>query len=333
MPANLKNEKINGGLFIMTSGYADKSLKVFSLNSNRELAESIANHIGTSLGKCTVSTFSDGEIQINIEESVRGAEVYVIQSISTPVNLHMMELLIMIDALKRASAHSINIVMPYYGYARQDRKARSREPITAKLVADLLQTAGAHRVITIDLHAPQIQGFFDVPIDHLQGVPILAEYFSHKELEDIVVVSPDHGGVTRARRMADRLKAPIGIIDKRRPRPNVAEVMNIIGDIEGKTAIIIDDIIDTAGTITLAANAIVDCGAKEVYACCTHPVLSGPAIERIEASNIKELIITNTIPLPKEKEIDKITQLSVASLIGEAIIRIHELKSVSILFD
>lgn len=317
----------------MTLGYKDKSLKVFSLNSNRELAESIAHHIGTELGKCTVSTFSDGEIQINIEESVRGAEVYVIQSMSAPVNLHMMELLIMIDALKRASAHSINIVMPYYGYARQDRKARSREPITAKLVADLLQTAGAHRVIAIDLHAPQIQGFFDIPIDHLQGVPILAEYFSHKELEDIVVVSPDHGGVTRARRMADRLKAPIGIIDKRRPKPNVAEVMNIIGDIEGRTAIIIDDIIDTAGTITLAANALIENGAKEVYACCTHPVLSGPAIERIEQSNIKELIVTNTIPLPEEKHIDKITQLSVASLIGEAIIRIHEYKSVSILFD
>jgi len=317
----------------MTSGYKDKSLKVFTLNANRELAESIANHIGTPLGQCSVSTFSDGEIQINIEESVRGCDVYVVQSISAPVNLHMMELLIMIDALKRASARSINIVMPYYGYARQDRKARSREPITAKLVADLLQTAGAHRVITVDLHASQIQGFFDIPIDHLQGVPILSDYFQNKNLEDIVVVSPDHGGVTRARRMADRLKAPIGIIDKRRPRPNEAEVMNIIGDIEGKTAIIIDDIIDTAGTITLAANALIENGAKEVYACCTHPVLSGPAIERIEDSKIKELVITNTIPLPDEKRIEKVTQLSVAPLIGEAIIRVHELKSVSILFD
>lgn len=317
----------------MTSGYKENSLKVFSLNSNRALAEEIAKHIGINLGKCTVSTFSDGEIQINPEESVRGCDVYVVQSTSYPVNNHLMELLIMIDALKRASAESISIVMPYYGYGRQDRKAQAREPITAKLVANLLETAGADRVVTLDLHAPQIQGFFDMPIDHLQGVPILSDYFKEKSLEDIVIVSPDHGGVTRARRMADRLKAPLGIIDKRRPRPNVAEVMNIIGNIEGKTAILIDDIIDTAGTITLAANALMDCGAKEVYACCTHPVLSYPAIERIQNSAIKELIVTNTIPLPKEKQIDKITQLSVAPLIAEAITRIHELKSVSILFD
>src|SRR5690625_1495184 len=317
----------------MTSGYKDESLKVFSLNSNRELAESIANHIGTTLGKCTVSTFSDGEIQINIEESVRGAEVYIVQSTCDSVNDHIMELLIMIDALKRASAHSINIVIPYYGYARQDRKARSREPITAKLVANLLETAGASRVITLDLHAPQIQGFFDVPIDHLQAVPILSDYFKEKNFEDLVIVSPDHGGVTRARRMAERLKAPIGIIDKRRPKPNVAEVMSIIGNIEGKTAILIDDIIDTAGTITLAANALIDSGAKEVYACCTHPVLSGPAVQRIQESSIKELVVTNTIKLPEEKKIDKIKELSVAPLIGEAIMRIHDLKSVSILFD
>lgn len=318
---------------MMTSSYKDPSLKVFTLNSNRKLAEEIANHIGTSLGECTVSTFSDGEVQINIEESIRGCDVYVVQSTCLPVNQHLMELLIMIDALKRASAKSINIVMPYYGYARQDRKARAREPITAKLVADLLETAGATRVITLDLHAPQIQGFFDMPIDHLQGVPILSDYFEAKGLEDIVIVSPDHGGVTRARRMADRLKAPIGIIDKRRPEPNVAEVMNIIGNIEGKTAILIDDIIDTAGTITLAANALIEHGAKEVYACCTHPVLSGPAIERIDNSKIKELVITNTIPLPEEKQSEKIKELSVAPLIGEAIIRVHELQSVSILFD
>lgn len=317
----------------MTSDYSDSSLKVFSLNSNRKLAEEIAAHIGTPLGKCVVSQFSDGEVQINIEESVRGSDVFVIQSTCHPVNQHIMELLIMIDALKRASANSINIVMPYYGYARQDRKARSREPITAKLVADLIETAGADRVITLDLHAPQIQGFFNIPIDHLQGVPILSEYFESKNLEDVIVVSPDHGGVTRTRKMADRLKSPIGIIDKRRPRPNVAEVMNIIGNIEGKTAILIDDIIDTAGTITLAANALIENGAKEVYACCTHPVLSGPAIERIENSSIKELVITNSIPLPEEKKSDKITTLSVAPLIGEAIVRIHELQSVSILFD
>lgn len=317
----------------MTSGYKDEFLKVFSLNSNHALAEDIANHIGIPLGKCTVSRFSDGEIQINLEESIRGCDVYVVQSTCEPVNNHIMELLIMIDALKRASARSINIVMPYYGYARQDRKARSREPITAKLVANLLETAGASRVIALDLHAPQIQGFFDVPIDHLQAVPILSDYFKSKNLEDVVVVSPDHGGVTRARRMADRLKAPIGIIDKRRPRPNVAEVMNIIGSIEGKTAILVDDIIDTAGTITLAANALIEHGAKGVYACCTHPVLSGPAVERIRNSEIQELVVTNTIPVPEEKQFDKLTELSVAPLIGEAIIRIHEFQSVSSLFD
>ncbi|MBO8157666.1 MAG: ribose-phosphate diphosphokinase [Bacillaceae bacterium] len=317
----------------MSNHYQDPSLKVFSLNSNPELAKEIASNIGVELGKCTVSRFSDGEIQINIEESIRGCDVYVVQSTSQPVNEHMMELLIMIDALKRASAKTINIVMPYYGYARQDRKARAREPITAKLVANLLQTAGATRVIMLDLHAPQIQGFYDIPIDHLVGVPILSEYFEKKNFDDVVVVSPDHGGVTRARKMADRLKAPIAIIDKRRPRPNVAEVMNIVGNIEGKTAIIIDDIIDTAGTITLAANALIENGAKEVYACCTHPVLSGPAIERIENSKITELVVTNTIPLPEEKQIDKITQLSVGELISEAIMRVHERKSISVLFD
>lgn len=317
----------------MTSGYKDNSLKVFTLNSNPELAEDIAKHIGTTLGKSTVTKFSDGEIQMNLEESIRDCDVYIVQSTSAPVNTHIMELLIMIDALKRASARSINIVMPYYGYARQDRKARSREPITAKLVANLLETAGAHRVIALDLHAPQIQGFFDMPIDHLQGVPILSDYFKTKGLEDIVIVSPDHGGVTRARKMADRLKAPLGIIDKRRPRPNVAEVMNIIGNVEGKTAILIDDIIDTAGTITLAADALVEAGAKAVYACCTHAVLSGPAVQRIQDSDIKELIVTNTIPLPEEKQIDKIKQLSVAPLLGKAIVRIHEKQSVSSLFE
>ncbi|MFC7322317.1 ribose-phosphate diphosphokinase [Halobacillus campisalis] len=317
----------------MATGYKDSTLKVFSLNSNPELAREIAENIGTELGKCTVTSFSDGEIQINIDESIRGCDVYVVQSTCAPVNQHLMELLIMIDALKRASARTINIVMPYYGYARQDRKARAREPITAKLIANLLETAGASRVIMLDLHAPQIQGFFDMPIDHLVGVPILSDYFKSKNFEDVVIVSPDHGGVTRARKMADRLKAPIAIIDKRRPKPNVAEVMNIVGNIEGKTAIMIDDIIDTAGTITLAANALVENGAKNVYACCTHPVLSGPALERIDNSKIKELVVTNTIPLGEEKIIDKITQLSVAPLISEAIIRVHERQSVSILFD
>lgn len=315
------------------SQYLNSNLKLFSLNSNPILAQEIAKVIGVELGKCSVSRFSDGEIQINIEESIRGCNVYVIQSTSAPVNEHVMELLIMIDALKRASAKTINIVMPYYGYARQDRKARSREPITAKLVANLLETAGATRVITLDLHAPQIQGFFDIPIDHLMGVPILADYFKEKQLDDIVIVSPDHGGVTRARKMADRLKAPIAIIDKRRPKPNVAEVMNIIGNVQGKTTILVDDIIDTAGTITLAANALAEYGAKEVYACCTHPVLSGPAIERIQNSKIKELVVTNTIAIPEEKKTSKIVELSVAPLIGEAIIRVHEEQSISALFD
>ncbi len=317
----------------MSSGYNDESLQLFTLNSNKELAEEIAEHIGVPLGECTVTKFSDGETQINIEESVRGCDVYVIQSTSEPVNENIMELLILIDALTRASARSVNIVMPYYGYARQDRKARSREPITSKLVANLLETTGADRVVTLDLHAPQIQGFFDVPIDHLQAVPLLSEYIKEKDLQDLVIVSPDHGGVIRARRMAERLNAPIGIIDKRRPKPNVAEVMNIIGEVEGKTVVIIDDIIDTAGTMQLAADALVDQGAKEVYACATHPVLSGPAIDRIQNSKIKELVVTNSIQLSEEKQIDKVTQLSVAPLIGEAIIRIHENQSVSILFD
>ncbi|WP_160725677.1 ribose-phosphate diphosphokinase [Bacillus sp. USDA818B3_A] len=317
----------------MSNQYLDPNLKVFSLNSNMSLAKEIASFIGVELGKCSVTRFSDGEIQINIEESIRGCDVYVIQSTSQPVNEHIMEVLIMIDALKRASAKTINIVMPYYGYARQDRKARAREPITAKLVANLLETAGANRVICLDLHAPQIQGFFEIPTDHLMGVPILAEYFKNRQFDgDVVIVSPDHGGVTRARKLAERLKAPIAIIDKRRPRPNVAEVMNIVGNIEGKVAILIDDIIDTAGTITLAANALVENGAKEVYACCTHPVLSGPAIERIQNSKIKELVITNSIELPEEKDIDKIIHLSVAPLLGEAIIRVHEEMSVSTLF-
>jgi ribose-phosphate pyrophosphokinase len=320
-------------VYLPMSQYLNSNLKLFSLNSNPFLAQEIAKVIGVELGKCSVSRFSDGEIQINIEESIRGCDVYVIQSTSAPVNEHLMELLIMIDALKRASAKTINIVMPYYGYARQDRKARSREPITAKLVANLLETAGASRVITLDLHAPQIQGFFDIPIDHLMGVPILADYFRDKQLDDIVIVSPDHGGVTRARKMADRLKAPIAIIDKRRPKPNVAEVMNIIGNVQGKTTILIDDIIDTAGTITLAANALAEHGAKEVYACCTHPVLSGPAIERIQNSKIKELVVTNTIAIPEEKKTNKIVELSVAPLIGEAIIRVHEEQSISALFD
>lgn len=310
-----------------------KKIQLFTLNANPDLAKEIADYLEIELGKCTVSTFSDGETQINIEESVRGCDVYIVQSTSQPVNENLMELLILIDAVRRAAASTITIVMPYYGYARQDRKARAREPITSKLVANLLETAGADRVVTLDLHAPQIQGFFDVPIDHLVGVPLLSDYFEKKGLEDVVVVSPDHGGVVRARRLADRLKTPIGIIDKRRPKPNVAEVMNIVGEVEGKTVIIIDDIIDTAGTMCLAIDALIEKGATEVYAACTHPVLSGPAIERLEKSPLKELVVTNTIQLPEEKRIGKITQLSVAPLLGDAIKRIHEDKSVSVLFD
>ncbi|OEH84339.1 ribose-phosphate pyrophosphokinase [Desulfuribacillus stibiiarsenatis] len=308
-------------------------MKLFACNSNPNLAKGISEYTGIPIGRSQVVRFSDGEININIEESVRGADTFVVQSTSSPANEHIMEMLIMVDALKRASAKSINLVVPYYGYARQDRKARARDPITAKLIANLIEKSGADRIICMDLHAGQIQGFFDIPLDHLVSMPIIAEYFASKGLEDIVVVSPDHGGVTRTRNLAQKLNAPIAIIDKRRPAPNVAEIMHIIGDIKGKTCILIDDIIDTAGTITLAANALKANGAKAVYAACTHPVLSGPAIERLENSAIEELVVTDTIYLPEEKMISKIAVLSVAPLIGEAIIRIHERLSISKLFD
>ncbi|MCG7410779.1 ribose-phosphate diphosphokinase [Paenibacillus sp. ACRRX] len=313
--------------------YCDSKLKIFTCNSNPKLAQQIADYIGIPLGESSTKSFSDGEIQINLSESVRGCDVYVVQSTCDPVNDNLMELLVMVDALKRASAKSINVVIPYYGYARQDRKARSRDPITAKLVANLIETAGAHRVITMDLHATQIQGFFDIPVDHMLGVPILAQYFRSKKMEDVVVVSPDHGGVVRARKLADFLNAPLAIIDKRRPEPNVSEVMNIIGDIKGKTAIIIDDIIDTAGTIVLGANALVEAGVKEVYACCTHPVLSGPAMQRLEDSPFKEVIVTDTIPVKHPNPSSKLRTLSVAPLMGEAIIRVHEELSISKLFE
>ena len=318
-----------------TEHYKDPKLKIFSLSSNRPLAEKIAAEVGVELGIVSSTQFSDGEIKINIDESIRGAHVYIIQSTSFPVNDHLMELLIMIDALKRASAKTINVVIPYYGYARQDRKAQSREPITSKLVANMITDAGADRVLALDLHAPQIQGFFDIPVDHLLGAPLLANYFLDNEMlqNDIVVVSPDHGGVTRARKLAEFIHAPIAIIDKRRPKANVAEVMNIIGDVKGKKAILIDDMIDTAGTITLAAQALQDAGATAVYACCTHAVLSGPAIERLENSIIQEVIVTDSIQLPEEKMSPKIIQVSVSQLIAEAIKRIHENRSVSPLFQ
>lgn len=310
-----------------------KNLKLFTGNGHPELAQEIAEYLGLEVSSALVQTFSDGEINVAINESVRGADVFVVQPTCTPVNDNLMELLILVDGLRRASARRITAVLPYYGYARQDRKAKARDPITAKLVANLITASGARRILAVDLHAGQIQGFFDIPVDHLQGVPILAEYFKNKNVDDFVVVSPDLGGVTRARALAERLHAPLAIIDKRRPRPNVAEIMHIIGDVAGKKVIMVDDIIDTAGTITLGAQALVDNGAREVYACCTHPVLSGAAIERLEKSVIKEVVVTNSIPLRPEKKLDKIKALSLAPLLGEAIIRIHEDLSVSKLFD
>ncbi|MCT1193409.1 ribose-phosphate diphosphokinase [Lactococcus lactis] len=312
------------------------NLKLFSLSSNHELAQKVAREIGIELGKVSVGAHSDGETVVHIDESVRGDHVFILQSTSDPVNDNLMELLIMMDALRRASAASINIVLPYYGYARQDRKARAREPITSKLVANMLQIAGADRLITFDLHAPQIQGFFNIPVDHLMGSPLIAEYFRRQLVsagDDIVVVSPDHGGVGRARKLANFLKAPLAIIDKRRPRANVAEIMNIIGDVQGKKCILIDDMIDTAGTITLAANALKELGATEVYASCTHAVLSGPAIERINNSAITKLVVLDTIEMPEERQSEKIVQLSIAHLLADAIIRIHERRPLSPLFE
>ncbi|WP_275676976.1 ribose-phosphate diphosphokinase [Neobacillus drentensis] len=310
-----------------------KSFKMFALNSNRELAEEMAKLLGCELGKSSVKQFSDGEIQINIEESVRGSDVFLIQSTSQPINDNIMELLVMVDALKRASAKMINVVIPYYGYARQDRTAKPREPITAKLVARLLETTGASRVLTMDFHAPQLQGFFDIPVDHLIANPILGNYFEKKGLEDVVVVAPHNGAVIRARKLASILNAPIALIDRRQSECGVSEIMHVIGNIEGKNAIIVDDLINTAGTITLAANALAERGAKSIYACCTHPVFSAEAISRIESSPIKELVVTNTIEMPKEKRIDKITTLSVAPLMVDAIERIHNEKAVSPLFE
>lgn len=318
---------------MMTHG---KNIKIFTGNSHPDLAQEIADILGIPLGKAKVSTFSDGEISVDIDETVRGADVFVVQSTSSPVNNNLMEVLIMIDAFKRASAGRITIVMPYYGYARQDRKVKSRDPITAKLVADLLTAAGAHRVLTMDLHASQIQGYFNIPVDHLLGSPILSNYFVEKGLEDVndvVVVSPDLGSVTRARKFADRLQAPIAIIDKRRPKANVSEIMNIIGDIEGKQCILIDDMIDTAGTIANAANALIELGATKVYACCTHGVLSGPAFERINNSAIEELVMLNTVKLPEGQDLTKFKSLSVAPLFAEAIQRIYDDEPISKLFE
>ncbi len=313
-----------------------KNIKVFAANANPELAKSIANIIGVPVGNSCTRMFSDGEIGVDINETVRGSDVFLVQSTSYPVNQHLMELLIMIDAFKRASAGRITAVMPYFGYARQDRKAKARDPISAKLVADLIAKAGADRVLTMDLHAAQIQGFFDIPVDHLLGVPILAPYFQDKfkgREEDVVVVSPDLGSVTRARKFAEKLNVPLAIVDKRRPKPNVSEVMNIIGDIKDKEIILVDDMIDTAGTLCNGAEALISRGAKKVYACCTHAVLSGPAIERIKNSCIDELVILDTIQLPRDKQIDKIKVLTVADVFADAIERIYDDVAVSPLFN
>lgn len=312
------------------------NIKIFTCNANRELAGKIAAELGVEIGDSEVTKFSDGEISVKINETIRGADVFIIQSTSYPVNDNLMELLIMIDAMKRASADRITAVIPYYGYARQDRKARARDPISAKLVANLLTSAGADRILTMDLHCPQIQGFFDIPLDHLVGVPILTRYYLEKygdSLKEFVAVSPDLGSVTRARAFATKLEIPLAIIDKRRPKANVSEIMNVIGTVDGKRVIIVDDMMDTAGTITNAAAALKERGAIEVDACCTHPVLSGPAIDRIRNSCIDELVVLDTIELGEEKEIDKIKRISVAKIFADAINRIHEGISVSKLFD
>jgi ribose-phosphate pyrophosphokinase len=307
-------------------------LKIFTGNAHPDLAKEICAYLCIPLGSALVKRFSDGEINVEIRDNVRGVDVFVIQPTSPPVNDHLMELLILMDALKRASAKRVTAVLPYYGYARQDRKVLPRAPITAKLIADLLTAAGVSRMLTMDLHAGQIQGFFNIPVDHLYSAPVMLEHIKANYGNDIVVVSPDAGGVERARAFAKRLNASLAIIDKRRLGPNVAEVMNIIGEVEGKTAILLDDMVDTAGTLAQSADALRRKGARRIYACATHGVLSGPAIDRLEKSEIEELVITNTIPLGRKAECGKIRVLSVAPLLGEAIKRIHFQDSVSSLF-
>jgi len=307
-------------------------LRIFTGNSNTELVQKICDQLGTPLGKSVVSTFSDGEIHVEIDESVRGMDVFVIQSISSPVNDNLMELLILIDALKRASAERITAVIPYYGYARQDRKVLPRAPISAKLIADLITTAGASRILTVELHAGQIQGFFNIPVDHLYAAPVMLDHLKHVK-NDIVIVSPDAGGVERARAYAKRLDASLAIIDKRRESPNISQVMNIIGDVSGMVAILVDDMVDTGGTLVRAAYALIEKGAKAVYASCTHPVLSGKAVKIISESPIQELIVTDTIPLQGEaRACPKIKVISISNLLADAIRRIYEDESVSSLF-
>lgn len=314
-----------------------KDIKIFSCNSNLDVANDIATGIGLELSKSQISTFSDGETSISIGESVRGSDTFIVQSTSLPVNDNLMELMLMCDACKRSSASRITAVIPYFGYARQDRQAKPREPISARLVADLITCAGADRILTMDLHAPQIQGFFNIPVDHLLGGPVLAQHFLQKfkyDLDKIVIVSPDFGSVTRARAFAHCFSAPIAIIDKRRPKANVSEVMNIIGDVKDKIVIIVDDMIDTAGTLCGAAQAVLETGgAKEVYACATHGVLSGPAIQRLESSVIKEVVILDTIFQPEDKRIDKIKILPVSPVFSKAIERIYAEKPISTMYN
>ena len=312
----------------------EDKFRIFTGNANPDLAREIAAYLGTTLGDAVINRFNNGEVQAMINESVRGKDVFIVQPTCGPiVNDNIMELLIMADAFKRASANHIIAVIPFYGYARQDRKARGREPITAKLMADILQCAGVTRVVTIDLHAAQIQGFFNIPLDHMPAGPVLADYIKQKNLKDMIVVSPDLGGVSRARSFAERLNCGLAIIDKRRPEPGVAEVMNLIGSVEGKTAIMIDDMVDTAGSLTEGAKALKKFGAKEVYACCTHPVLTDPAISRIATSEITELVVTNTIPLTPAKKHSKIKVLSIAPILAETMLRIFNDWSVSQLFE
>jgi len=308
-----------------------RALKIISGNANLSLSKEISNYLETPLVDVLLTRFSDGEIRVQINENVRGADVFVIQSLAYPTNDSIMELLLLLDALKRSSAYRITAVIPYYAYARQDRKDKSRVPISAKLLADLIQTAGAHRVLTVDLHSAQIQGFFNIPVDNIFALPVIYEYLKAKNIEDLVIVSPDAGGVERARMLQNRLGGNLAIIYKKRPAPNVAETLDVIGNVNGKNAVIIDDIIDTAGTIVAAADMLISKGAKSVIAACTHPVFSGPAVERLKNSSIQEVIATNTIPIDG-KEFDKLTVISVAELIGEAIKRINIESSVSSLF-
>lgn len=310
-----------------------RGLKLIAGSDNKELSLKISDYLNEPLVDTQISRFSDGEVSVQIKENVRGSDVFLICSLSRPVNENIMEMLITMDAIKRSSASSLTVVLPYYAYARQDRKVKSRVPISAKLMADLLTTAGANRIVAMDLHAGQIQGFFDIPVDHLYAMPVIANYIKDLGKSDIVIVSPDAGGVERARELGKKLGCSLAIVDKRRPEPNVSEVLHIIGDVEGKTAVLIDDLIDTAGTIVNASEALVEKGASEVYACCTHPVLSGPAFERLEKSPIKELVVTDTLVWNKDRDCKKIKVLSVANLIGEAIRRIYNKESVSSLFD